>query len=194
MPTRRPVTVALVSRMLRGKGVLDAVAAIRLLAARPAGRTAARRPAGSGQSRFADAGGTVVACRRAGHRLARPRRGCSRGLAARGDRRAALDLWRRRAEGVARSRRLRAADHRQRYSRLPRGGAPRRDRPAGAAARCRGAGRGDRRARRRSGAAAKRWGEAGTRTGRARLRRGDRRRADPGALSTSRSRERAARR
>ena len=138
MPDAATVTVALVARMLRSKGVLDAVAAIRLLrGARPGGRTAARRPDRSRQSRLADRRDAWRARRRAGHRMARPGRGCARGVAPRGDRGAALDLWRGRAEGAARGGRLRPPDRRHRCARLPRDRAPRRDRPAGAAARCR---------------------------------------------------------
>ena len=61
-PDATTVTVALVSRMLRDKGVLDAAAAIRLLRGRGlAGRTPARRTDRSRQSRLADRGNTYFA-------------------------------------------------------------------------------------------------------------------------------------
>src|SRR5260370_10855159 len=64
--------------------------------------------------------------------MARPCRRCAHSLASRGDRCAALDLWRRGPESAARGRRLRAPYRRQRRSGLPRGdpaGRNRRSRP-----------------------------------------------------------------
>src|SRR3954447_23266260 len=114
--------------------------------------------------------------------MARPGRGCSRGLEPRGDCGVSVDLWRGGAEGAVGSGCVRAADCCRRHARLPRGGAARRDRSPGAAGRCRRAGRGHRRAGRRSGAAAGNGG-GGARALRARVRRRGGRRADPRGVS-----------
>ena len=183
-PEGGTVAVALVSRMLRDKGVLDAVAAIRLLRARGvpvelllAGPTDPDNPGSlSAQSLAALAAEPGVSVARQSDRRAR-------GVAACGDCGAAFDLWRGYSQGIARSGRLRPPDRRQRRAGLPRGGADRdqRERHPGAAARCRSTGRRGRGARRRPGAAR---GDGTQRPGigGAALWRGGRRARDPGPL------------
>ena len=123
MPKGNPVVVALVSRMLRDKGVVDAVAAIRRLRQRnlPIELVLAGPPDPDNSGSLSEAELLSLAAE-PGVTWLRRSRGCSRGLATRGHRRPALDLWRGCAEGIARSRCLCPADHRERCSRLPRGG------------------------------------------------------------------------
>ena len=99
--------------------------------ARPGGRAPARRADRSRQSRLSDRGNTGIAGPPNPASNGSARLPMSESVWRRvGDRRAAVHLWRRRTQSVARSGRLRTPDGRQRRSRMPRSGASWRDRPS----------------------------------------------------------------